>query len=161
MAKESNVETVRCVISFSNEVKNLGAKPINAETKNALIKIKERCKAYYQICEDYGMIPTIEGMALAFGTTWQEWTKWTLGEPAWTRGEIADYLRLEYSNLTNMIMVANEKGLMHDVSTIYRTKNSFGYQNEDRKQVMEIQIAMPTREQLIEQSKNLEIIQKK
>lgn len=150
----------RDLIDYTDELYVLGRVPIDDKTEQPLIKIESRCKEYYEICRRYDLTPSVEGLAMVMGTSREELLNWAVGKYQWTKGDIAQYLHKEIARLNEILVKANQHGLIRDIPTIFWSKNNFGYQNEDQKKTMEIQITMPTKEQLIEQSKNLEIIQK-
>ncbi len=144
------------VIEYNERLMELSQFEIKPDNPDALDLIKLRIDEFHQIAKEHEMIPLVEGLALCFGVQRGKVLEWANGKGGWTP-EICKIFDAEISMLTSSLMSATTEGLMNPVSMIYMSKNNYGYRNDDREPMtIKVEIGR-TPDQLIEESKNLQI----
>ena len=157
--KPDRAEIEKTIIQANREVRQIGRTQIERHDKNPLKIAELRTEAYYNICEKYAQKPTWEGLALAFGTNRHILSKWREHQVTWVSDwGIADFLQQAWAFLNSVHVAAMEAGTMDKITGIFLARNNFNYLNEDAKpRQMEVAVHF-TADQLIEEAKNLQIV---
>ncbi len=157
--KSDKAEVEKTIIQANREVRQIGRTPIERHDPNPLKLAEVRTEAYYNICERYAQKPTWEGLALAFGIDRHMLTKWKEHQVNWVSDcGIAEFLGKEWTFMNAVHVAAMESGTMDKITGIFLARNNFNYINEDPKQPRtEINVHF-TADQLIEEAKNLQIV---
>lgn len=157
--KPDRGEIEKTIIQANREVRQIGRTQIERHDKNPLAIAELRTEAYYNICEKYGQKPTWEGLALAFGINRHLLSKWREHQVTWVSDcGIADFLQQEWSFLNSVHVSAMEAGTMDKITGIFLARNNFNYLNEDAKPRQTEVTVHFTADQLIEEAKNLQIV---
>lgn len=162
MANEDKKKTNRDITMFQRTVQSIGqAFHITQKTEDALTEVKCRTEAYYDVCEEYDHKPTLEGLALAIGVSYQTLRLWKDGLIVWVKQNgISQYLEEQYAFLQSYHITAMEEGTMDKYIGMFLARNNYGYKNEDQQTITHnININM-SREELIAEANNLKLIQK-
>lgn len=158
MGKEK--KTNKIIIQANTRIKEIGDSPIELyrDDPNVLDLAVTRIADYHQICEEFDIKPTIEGLALAFGTDRKTLTAWYQKEVIWVNEtHVQEVLAQEWQFINACHITGMEEGTIDKVVGIFVGKNNFGYTNEDpepKRQDININISAA---QLIEEAKNLQI----
>lgn len=158
MAKEK--KTNQHIIRANTEIKAIGEQPIEIyrDDPNILDLCKTRIADYNQICENYDIKPTVEGLALALGTDRKTLIAWYQKECIWVNEtHLQEIISQEWQFINACHVTGMEEGTIDKVVGIFVGKNNFGYSNEDpepKKQEININLSAA---QLIEEAQNLKL----
>ncbi len=157
--KPDKSEVEKVIIQANREVRQIGRTPIERHDKDPLKLAELRTEAYYNICEKFCQKPTWEGLALAFGINRHLLSKWREHQVNWVSDAgIADFLQQEWAFLNSVHVSAMEAGTMDKITGIFLARNNFNYLNEDAKPRQTEVTVHFTADQLIEEAKNLQIV---
>lgn len=88
---------------------------------------EERMVEFFQTCIKYGETPTVEKMALAFGTSRQVLWEWETGK---SRPELTDTIQKGKQILADFDATMAVQGKIHPTTYIFRAKNFFGMKDK-------------------------------
>lgn len=147
------------ILEFNLKVKKLSeSKKIDRTTPNVCKVLQKRCDDYYELCGDYDVKPTIEGLALAVGVNRTTLQKWANNIYDWNQQvDTRSVLEKELSFLNSQMATYMMEGKINPVNGIFLMKNSYGYSDQTEHIITPDNSRMSTREQLIEEAKNLQI----
>lgn len=110
-------------------------------------EVKERTVAYFTICEQNDMKPSVAGYALALGISRQELWRIVTGQSVKADG-VRDALKRTYNVLNAQMEDYMQNGKVNPVTGIFLSKNHFGYQDKQEIEVAAKQDAESSPEQL-------------
>lgn len=110
-------------------------------------EVKERTVAYFSICEQNDMKPSVAGYALALGISRQELWNIVSGRRVKPDG-VVDALKRTYNVLNAQMEDYMQNGKVNPVTGIFLSKNHFGYQDKQEIEVAAKQDAESSPEQL-------------
>ena len=110
-------------------------------------EVKERTVAYFSICEQNDMKPSVAGYALALGISRQELWRIVTGQSVKADG-VRDALKRTYNVLNAQMEDYMQNGKVNPVTGIFLSKNHFGYQDKQEIEVAAKQDAESSPEQL-------------
>lgn len=146
------------IIRFNNEVRMLGNFKFDRKDPNVLDIIKAHCDEYRNLCMEYEITPTWEGLSLALGKSRHTVTQWRDGTVQWAQeAGVTEYLQGEWAWLNSILVSSMVDGRVDRITGIFYARNNYGYKNEDvevKRTEVNVNLSM---EQLIEGAKNLQI----
>ena len=96
--------------------------------------VRERVKAYFQLCIDDDMKPSVEGLAFAFSVSRRTLWAWAnnIDNPRMP-DEVRDIIKKAYELLTVQMANYMQNGKINPVAGIFLMKNNMDY--EDKKEI--------------------------
>ena len=99
--------------------------------KNDENEVRERIRTYFSICEKNQQMPTVAGLALAFGVDratlwdWMDGTRGTVKNPA-----VVDTIKEVYNLIASQYEGLLTQGKIVPVAGFFLMQNNFGYRNQ-------------------------------
>lgn len=100
---------------------------VDMTDKNA---VEDRILQYFQICADNDMKPSVEGMAVAFGTDRQSLWRYANGVIQKIPKEVCSTLKKAYGVLNAQMADFMQNGKINPVAGIFLMKNNMAYRDE-------------------------------
>lgn len=100
---------------------------VDMTDKNA---VEDRILQYFQICADNDMKPSVEGMAVAFGTDRQSLWRYANGVIQKIPKEVCCTLKKGYGVLNAQMADFMQNGKINPVAGIFLMKNNMAYRDE-------------------------------
>lgn len=94
-------------------------------TDNAAVS--ERIQQYFQLCADDDMKPSVEGMAVAFGTDRKTLWRWANGVVKSIPEEVSHTIKKAYAILNLQMADYMQNGKINPVAGIFLMKNNMAY----------------------------------
>lgn len=158
----SKKESVRELMEFNMKIAEIGECRVSKSDENAYDRAKLQIEEYFLACQDYGIPPTWEGLAVAMGTNRFTLSDWRDGKVHWIiNSGIRDLLDKAHAVISSFQMTGMQIGTIKEIPGIFGARNTLGYTNadEDKKQI-EVKVSL-TADQLIEEARNLQLTDKK
>ena len=158
----SKKESVRELMEFNMKRAERGECRVSKSDENAYDRAKLQIEEYFLACQDYGIPPTWEGLAVAMGTNRFTLSDWRDGKVHWIiNSGIRDLLDKAHAVISSFQMTGMQIGTIKEIPGIFGARNTLGYTNadEDKKQI-EVKVSL-TADQLIEEARNLQLTDKK
>lgn len=93
--------------------------------------VKERIAAYFALCDDDNIKPSVEGLAVAFCTNRQTLWRWCNGaESKYIPQIVRDTLKRAYSVLNAQMVNYMQNGQINPVAGIFLMKNNMAYTDQ-------------------------------
>ena len=155
-------QNVQELIQFQMRLAEIGECRVSKNDENAYDRAKMQIEEFFAACEDYGVPPTWEGLAVAMGTNRFTLSDWRDGQVHWIiNSGIRDLLDKAHAVISSFQMTGMQIGTIKEIPGIFGARNTLGYTNADEeKKPMELKITL-TADQLIEEAKNLQLTDKK
>ena len=96
-------------------------------------EVAERINAYFQLCAENDMKPSVAGFALAFGVTRKQMYQWVNGLVKYIPETVRKVIEQAYNVLTAQMEDYMQNGKINPVAGIFLMKNNMDY--EDRKEI--------------------------
>lgn len=115
------------IVRHNVEVWSLG----KLKDKNNEEEVRERIVTYFSICEKNQQMPTVAGLALAFGVDratlwdWMDGTRGTVKNPA-----VVDTIKEVYNLIASQYEGMLTQGKIVPVAGFFLMQNNFGYRNQ-------------------------------
>lgn len=106
-------------------------------------EVCERFNEYFQVCCEKGMLPTVEGLALAAGTTVGVLRDWELQRYSPERGPLVTKAKTLIAEVDAQLVAM---GKMPAVPYIFRAKNFYGMSDKTELEVTSPTIELPEEE---------------
>ncbi len=98
---------------------------VNIEDVN---QVNDRITKYFQLCAENDMKPSVEGLALAFGTNRVTLWRWINGvESKHVPQEVRNTLKKAHSIINNLMVEFMQNGKINPVAGIFLMKNNMAY----------------------------------
>lgn len=155
-------QSVTELIQFQMRLAKIGEVKVSKGDENAYDRAKLQIEEFFAACEDYGVPPTWEGLAVAMGTNRWTLSDWKDGQTHWiVNCGIQKLLDKAHAVISSFQMTGMQIGTIKEIPGIFGARNTLGYTNadEDKKQI-EVKVSL-TEDQLIEEAKNLQLTDKK
>lgn len=92
--------------------------------------VESRIHQYFEICAQNGMKPSVEGMAVAFGTDRQSLWRYANGQIKKVPKNVCDTLKKGYAILNAQMADYMQNGKINPVAGIFLMKNNMAYRDE-------------------------------
>jgi hypothetical protein len=108
-------------------------------------EVEERIFQYFIYCGDNGVLPTVEGMALALGVHRQTIYDWETGKACPSRGIIIKRAKEAIAEIDAQLVAQNK---LPQVAYIFRAKNYYGMSDKTEVQVNNVKFDAISEEEL-------------